>query len=156
MINKEITDRLISLISEYTQDLKEAAASYKKFSGFKKDKKIQRYVERTLQIDIEACLDLANHIISEKGFREPSSNADTFYILCENKIIPMPFFNKLKDMASFRNLMVHNYAKVDVEKVYGILKRHLKDFDMYLSYVIEFLEREKVIKSKKQKKIRHK
>ena len=46
-------------------------------------------------------------------------------------------------MASFRNLMVHNYAKVDSEKVYGILKRHLKDFDEYLSYVIRFLEKEK-------------
>ncbi|MBI4688978.1 MAG: DUF86 domain-containing protein [Nitrospirae bacterium] len=143
MIDKEITDRLISLISEYTQDLKEAASSYKKFSDFRADKKTQRYIERTLQIDIEACLDLANHIIAGKGFREPSSNADTFYVLCENKIVPLSFFNKLKDMASFRNLMVHNYAKVDVEKVYGILKRHLKDFDMYLSYIVKFLEKKK-------------
>ena len=151
MMDKEITDRLISLISEYTRDLKEVAVSYKKFSDFKADKKIQRYVERTLQIGIEACLDLANHIISEKGFREPSSNADTFHVLCENNIIPMSFSNKLKDMASFRNLMVHNYAKVDIEKVYGILKRHLKDFDMYMGYVVKFLEREKVIATKKKK-----
>jgi uncharacterized protein YutE (UPF0331/DUF86 family) len=151
MIDREIIDRLISLISEYTHDLKEVANSYQKFDDFKADKKNQRYVERTLQIDIEACLDLANHIISAKGFREPLSNADTFYVLCENKIIPMSFFNKLKDMASFRNLMVHNYAKVDVAKVYGILKRHLKDFDMYLSYIVKFLEQDKAIKGRRQK-----
>lgn len=151
MINKEIVDRLISLISEYTQDLKEVAATYKKISDFKADKKIQRYVERTLQIDIEACLDLANHIISSKRFREPANNADTFYVLCENKIIPISFLNKLKDMASFRNLMVHNYAKVDPEKVYGILKRHLKDFDMYLSYVVRFLDQNREKKSRNQK-----
>lgn len=143
MIDREITDRLISLISEYTKDLKDTSKSLRRFSDFKSDKKTQRYVERTLQIDIEACLDLANHIISAKGFREPSSNADAFYILCENKIIPASFFNKLKDMASFRNLMVHNYAKVDSEKVYGILKRHLKDFDDYLAQVVRFLEKEK-------------
>ena len=39
MMDKEITDRLISLISEYTRDLKEVAVSYKKFSDFKADKK---------------------------------------------------------------------------------------------------------------------
>ncbi len=144
MIDREITDRLISLISEYTKDLKDTSKSLRRFSDFKSDKKTQRYVERTLQIDIEACLDLANHIISAKEFREPSSNADAFYVLCENKIIPDSFFNKLKDMASFRNLMVHNYAKVDSEKVYGILKRHLKDFDDYLALVVRFLEKEKV------------
>ncbi|MDP3048768.1 MAG: DUF86 domain-containing protein [Thermodesulfovibrionales bacterium] len=76
MTDKEITGRLISLISEYTADLKEVAGLYRRFSDFRADKKIQRYVERTLQIGIEACLDLANHIISAKSFREPSSNAD--------------------------------------------------------------------------------
>lgn len=149
MTDKEITDRLISLISEYTADLKEVAGTYRRFSDFRADKKIQRYVERTLQIGIEACLDLANHIISAESFREPSSNADAFYVLCENKIIPISFFNKLKDMASFRNLMVHNYAKVDIAKVYGILKRHLKDLDTYLGYIVKFLERNKTAKKKK-------
>lgn len=146
MIDREITDRLISLISEYTHDLKDVSISLRRFSDFKSDKKTQRYVERTLQIDIEACLDLANHIVSAKGFREPSSNADTFYVLCENKIVPISFFSKLKDMASFRNLMVHNYTKVESEKVYGILKRHLKDFDTYLGYIVGFLEKERIMK----------
>ncbi|MBI4683860.1 MAG: DUF86 domain-containing protein [Nitrospirae bacterium] len=151
MTDREITDRLISLISEYTRDLKEVAASYKRISDFKSDKKTQRYVERTLQIDIEACLDLANHIISSKGFREPTSNADTFSVLSENRAVPPPFLNRLKDMASFRNLMVHNYAKVDVAKVYGILRKHLKDFDAYLGYIVVFLKQEKTIKNKKGK-----
>ena len=146
MIDRENTDRLISLISEYTHDLKDASISLRRFSDFKSDKKTQRYVERTLQIDIEACLDLANHIVSAKGFRETSSNADTFYVLCENKIVPISLFSKLKDMASFRNLMVHNYTKVDSEKVYGILKRYLKDFDTYLGYIVGFLEKERIMR----------
>lgn len=39
MTDKEITDRLISLISEYTADLKEVSKSYRRFSDFKADKK---------------------------------------------------------------------------------------------------------------------
>ena len=39
MTDKEITDRLISLISEYTADLKEVAGSYRRFSDFRTDKK---------------------------------------------------------------------------------------------------------------------
>ena len=49
MTDKEITDRLISLISEYTADLKEVAGSYRRFSDFRTDKKTQRYAERTLR-----------------------------------------------------------------------------------------------------------
>ncbi|MDP3048767.1 MAG: DUF86 domain-containing protein [Thermodesulfovibrionales bacterium] len=74
-------------------------------------------------------------------------------MLCENKIIPAAFFNKLKDMASFRNLMVHNYAKVDIAKVYGILKRHLKDLDIYLGYIVKFLEKDKAAERKRHKRI---
>ena len=45
--------------------------------------------------------------------------------------------------------MVHNYAKVDIAKVYGILKRHLRDFDIYLGYIVKFLKRNKTAKKKK-------
>ena len=56
-------------------------------------------------------------------------------------------------MASFRNLMVHNYAKVDIAKVYGILKRHLKDLDIYLGYIVKFLEKDKAAERKRHKRI---
>ena len=48
-----------------------------------KDIRLQRFVERTLQINIECCFDVVHHIISDKGFREPHSYADAFTVLAE-------------------------------------------------------------------------
>ncbi|HZK18115.1 MAG TPA: HepT-like ribonuclease domain-containing protein [Clostridia bacterium] len=50
---------------------------------FAHDKVVRRYVERTIHMAIEACLDIANHIVSYEGFREPADNKDTFQVLCE-------------------------------------------------------------------------
>jgi len=38
-----------------------------------RDWKTQRIVERTLQMMIETCVDIAGHIISDKGYRVPKS-----------------------------------------------------------------------------------
>jgi uncharacterized protein YutE (UPF0331/DUF86 family) len=40
-------------------------------------------------------------------------------------------------MAGTRNILVHGYDKVDDGLVYGILKRHLDDFDRYLIEIKE-------------------
>lgn len=45
-------------------------------------------------------------------------------------------------MVRFRNLIVHDYARVDDAKVYGILKKRLTDFDAYARAVVAYLERE--------------
>ena len=38
-------------------------------------------------------------------------------------------------MAGTRNILVHGYDKVDDSLVYGILKRHLDDFDIFLTEI---------------------
>ena len=42
-------------------------------------------------------------------------------------------------MAGFRNLIVHDYAKIDDEIVYGILKKRLGDFDAYAETIRIYL-----------------
>lgn len=86
MVEKELIKRKLSFLEEYHNDLKEAsiAISYKKFS---EDKIIRRFIERTLQMAIECCLDIAQHIISYEKYREPISNQDIFQILIEENIL---------------------------------------------------------------------
>lgn len=113
LVNQLIMERLFSLIKGYLNDLKPVRGI--SFSQYSKDIKLQRFVERTLQIAIEACLDVGNHIISDEGFREPQDNRDIFRVLRENGIISEGLQNKLENMASFRNLIVHSYAKTRVQ-----------------------------------------
>lgn len=76
---------------------------------------------------IEACIDIANHIISYEGYREPMSNKDTFQVLAEEKILDKKLAERLKKMAQFRNIIVHDYVRIKPEIVYTVLQSHLND-----------------------------
>ena len=143
MVDRLIIERLTSLINSYLNDLKPVQDV--SFSQYSKDIKTQRFVERTLHIAIEACLDIGNHIISDEGFREPEDNRDIFNVLGEKGIITDKLQKRLQDMASFRNLMVHSYAKIDNEIVYGILKKRLGDIEEFMKVI------SKPITSRKQR-----
>ena len=82
-------------------------------------------MERTLQIMIEICADIANHIIADKGYRIPRSYADTFRVLYEKGIIEEEIFKMMENMAKFRNIVVHRYDQVDEYIVINILKNTL-------------------------------
>lgn len=126
MVDRAVIERLLVQLEEYLRDLDEARIHYT-LAHLKENKIIRRYIERTLQVAIEACLDLAGHIISYEGFREPLDNKDCFQVLLENDIIPPELNERLKKMAQFRNVVVHDYIRVNPEIVYAIVQKNIRD-----------------------------
>jgi uncharacterized protein YutE (UPF0331/DUF86 family) len=139
MVDKILILRKLADLQEYIGQVREY--SNIKVAEYSKDWKTQRIVERTLQMMIETCADLASHIISDSGFRVPQTYADTFKVLYENKIISKGLFSKLEKMAKFRNIIVHQYDKIDEAIIVGILKKDLNDFVKYKDSVINVLKR---------------
>jgi len=80
-----------------------------------------------LQVSIESCLDVANHIIASEQYRVPQDYSDSFKILEENHIIPHELTQKLRQMAKFRNRLVHLYGEIDNHYVYQIIHEDLND-----------------------------
>ena len=140
MVSRNILDKAIETVSSNILELEKAAdIDWDKYSS---DVRARRFVERTLHVMIEACLDIAHHIISEKGFREPSTYRDSFTVLSENGILPpedLPTFEKI---AMFRNLIVHYYEMIDDAVVFGVFKKNLGDFSKFIRYILEYLERD--------------
>ncbi len=127
MVDKRLVGRKLAQIDTYLNQIKE----FSKISlvRYKKDWKTERIVERTLQILIEVCIDIANHIISDKRMRLPTGYADTFKVLAENKVIDKKLFERLERMAKFRNVVVHQYETIDPTIVVSILHRNLGDLE---------------------------
>ncbi|ACB86126.1 type VII toxin-antitoxin system HepT family RNase toxin [Natranaerobius thermophilus] len=126
MVNKDVITRRLSNLEEYYHDLANIQNDITSDQLFN-DKIKRRYIERTLQMAIESCLDIAGHIISYSGFREPISNQDTFQILIEENIVDSHLGERLKKMAKFRNIIVHDYAIIDPEIVHSIVKNNISD-----------------------------
>ena len=65
---------------------------------------------------MEACIDIANHIISVRGYRRANDYSDMFEILKEENIIDSLLAEKMKNMARFRNLLVHKYGMIIINE----------------------------------------
>jgi uncharacterized protein YutE (UPF0331/DUF86 family) len=141
MVDETLILRKLGELDEYSRQIKE----YGKITvaEYSADWKIQRIIERTLQMMIETCVDIAGHIISDKGYRIPKSYSDTFRVLREEQLVNEKLYVALEKMAKFRNVVVHHYDKVDAEIVVGILIKDLKDFRGFRESIVNFLKAEK-------------
>jgi uncharacterized protein YutE (UPF0331/DUF86 family) len=137
MVDKTLILRKLSALDEYLEQIAEYANI--KSEAYADDWKIQRIVERTLQMMIETCLDISGHIISEEKFRMPEIYADMFRILVEKGILSESRIDAFEKMAGFRNIVVHDYERIDPEIVIGILRNNLDDFEDFKTSIIKYL-----------------
>ena len=96
--------------------------------------------ERNIQVAIEACLDIGKIIIANQGLFEPSDNKGIFSVLAESGIITKESLSFLMPMAGTRNILVHGYDRIDNALIYGIIKKHLNNFEDFLNQVRDFAE----------------
>ena len=90
-------------------------------------------------VAIEICIDMCNHVISRNGYRVPEDYADTFEVMSEAGAIEESFAEELKNMARFRNRLVHLYWEVDDRQVHHFLQTRLADFKCFLDALAVFL-----------------
>lgn len=130
----------LKLLAEYTDELRDYEAQATSLQVYRGNKMLRRSVERTLQVAVEICLDIGRRLIALEGFRFPDDNQDVFRVLHEEDVVSDDLLATLLDMARFRNLIVHDYARIDDALVYNILKKRLGDFDAFVRAVQDYLE----------------
>jgi uncharacterized protein YutE (UPF0331/DUF86 family) len=104
---------------------------------FLKDKILIGGGKYYLQVSIECCLDVANHIIAAEGFRAPKDYADSFKVLEEQGILDEDLGLKLRQMAKFRNRLVHLYGEIDDEYLYNFIGKDLKDISDFKGVIVD-------------------
>lgn len=107
------------------------------FESYLKDLTTRDAVERNIEVAIQACIDIARIIIKLEGLREPEDNKGVFVVLAENDIISEDSLKFLIPMAGTRNVLVHGYDKIDDAIIFGVLKKHLSDFNTFLKEIEE-------------------
>ena len=96
------------------------------------DRDKRNMILHALLISIQSAIDIANHIIADKGFRKPSTYRESFEILYEEGLIPKNLSDKLSDLGGLRNVLVHIYWRLDIDAVYEVLQHDLgvlKEFE---------------------------
>jgi len=104
---------------------------------FLNDRDCQDVVLFNIQMAVQNCIDIAAHIISDEGYGVPGSNNEMFYLLEENGYVETPVVEKMIAAVGFRNLVVHEYGKLDLEEVYKISRKDIRDLLIYVAAVFK-------------------
>lgn len=133
MTNVAVIENKISSIKKYLKILE----GFKKCSlnEIKKNLTIKGAVERYLYLAVQATIDLAEAIIAFRNLRKPSVYSEAFDILKEEKIITDKLAEKLIAMTGFRNIIAHDYEKIDLTIMYDVLQKGLKDIKQFVKAV---------------------
>lgn len=75
----------------------------------------------------EQSIDLANHLIKTYKMGIPTSSSDSFTLLAEQHVIDNELRQRLINMVHFRNMIVHQYQKVDIAIVEAVIENGLDD-----------------------------
>lgn len=131
MTNLDIIETKISAIQKYLTIL----SQYQRYSRehIEKDQTLKGAVERYLYLVTQATIDLAEALIALKDFRRPSTYAEAFHILNEEKFLLDDLTEKLAKMAGFRNVIAHDYEEVGFEIIYDVLEHRLVDIKEFLT-----------------------
>src|SRR3989338_3303642 len=97
--------------------------------------------ERYLQLSIEILLDVGKLLIVIKGLKRPEENQEIFSALRDEKIISEKLADNLMGVANFRNILVHDYEKIDREIVYEKLRNNLDDFENFKKEIAGYVNK---------------
>ena len=125
-------ERILAKIDELQGYLKElrniVPEDYNKYlSSIEK----RRACERLLQISVECVIDICSLLVSGLRLGLPAEESDIFEKLFVNNIISKEVKDILKLMKGFRNILVHDYARLDNALIYEIATTRLKDFEIF-------------------------
>jgi uncharacterized protein YutE (UPF0331/DUF86 family) len=81
VVDRDLLRRKLAELSEYVSQVSEYEALT--VERYRADWKTPRIVERTLQMAIETYLDIASHVLADRGLRAPSTYAETFEMLVQ-------------------------------------------------------------------------
>ena len=94
-----------------------------------------------VQRAVQACIDIANILIAQHGWKLPANYKESFSILRENAILSPEIAGIMMKMCGFRNIAVHDYQEITPPIMKTILTHHIKDFEDFDAAIFEHISR---------------
>lgn len=97
-------------------------------------------IERAFHLAIQNTIDIGSHILASLNINDVETYADIPEKLAEAKIIPLKLSKNLLNMAKFRNILVHDYVKVESKKLILFLRNSLSDFGNFSKAIVKYID----------------
>lgn len=90
-----------------------------------------------LQRACETAIDLAMYVVSRRKLGVPQDSRDAFALLQTAGILPANLATRMQKMVGFRNVAVHEYARLNLDVVRTIITKQLDDFRTFSSKIVK-------------------
>lgn len=130
MADERVVSKKLERIEQYHGELKTKQRSLSR-SELLRDTTEQRAVERMFENAIQACSDLAQHIATQEFGFEGDTAKGAIRVLGRENVIDEETTNTLVAAVGFRNVLAHEYGRIDYAEVYETLQTGLEVYDTY-------------------------
>jgi uncharacterized protein YutE (UPF0331/DUF86 family) len=129
-VSPEVVRRKLALLSRYLDDL--SAYRDVDFAGF-----MSRHyeIERLLDLLVAVSSDIVLHLLANRGEDPPGSYRAAFLRPGEVSILPAPLAERLARGAGLRNILAHEYEKIDYALIHKSIPVALNDFREFVGAV---------------------
>lgn len=129
LLNKKVSiERCVQQINRY----------YHMETGlpFADDRLRQDAVAMNLQRAAELTIDIANHLIKLRKLGLPRDSRESFFLLEQAGLIDTEMMRKLQGMVGFRNILVHEYQKMDMAIMVEVIEHHSQDLLAFATHAL--------------------
>ncbi len=131
MVDRDLVHKKLAFVETCVADLRSLA----RLDAIDDDIREERFVVHTLQLAAQAAIDVASLIVSDERLGEPRTNAELFELLHRAQWIDRDLSRSMRNLAGFRNVVVHGYEKVALEIVKDVVRNRLVDLLDYVAAV---------------------
>lgn len=107
---------------------------------FLSDRGLQAQAKRWLQVAAECTLDLAHHLIADRGWPTPATHGESFQTLQTHGVITPELSKALQGWAGLRNLLAHQYLVIDHERLHQIFTTELQVLEQFAAAVLKSIK----------------
>ena len=128
-------NRRLQTLENNVAELRELKSEYSA-SDIKRDKKKEWALRYGLLESIQIVVNLSCHLAVHHNLGNAETYSDCIKLLAQYDIINEELENRLISMAGLRNILVHEYVEVDVDRLVSFLD-HLDDFTAFAKSINE-------------------
>jgi len=140
MVDRERVLARLDRLEGYLRELREVVPSSLEEYLEKAEKR--RACERLLQIAIESLIDICGLFVTGLRLGLPGEEEDLFEMLERRGTLSASLTGRLRKMRGFRNLLVHEYGRVDDRLVYEAARSRLPDFEEFRQAILDALRQD--------------
>lgn len=129
MVDADVVSRRVLALGNALEQLEACDAG--NGARLARDAMLRAAVERWLQVAIEACIDIAYHVIAANEWTPPDTARAAFTTLSSHGLIDAELAQRLGAASGLRNVLIHDYVDVDLERVARVVREDLGDLKRF-------------------------